>query len=834
MPLSNGTSLGRYEIRAQLGAGGMGEVYLAHDTQLGRKVALKVLPADLINSSERLRRFEQEARAASALNHQNILTIYEIGAEGDTHFIATEFIEGETLRQKMQTARLEIEETLNIAIQIATALDAAHRSGIVHRDIKPENVMVREDGLVKVLDFGLAKLTEKKDDAAIDMEAPTRAQVQTSPGVVMGTVVYMSPEQARGKDTDARTDIWSLGCVLYEMVTRRLPFAGETTSDTIAAILTREPPQLSQYVAGAPAELQRIIGKTLRKNREERYQHVKDLWIDLKDLKQELEFAAKLERSATPDTSGAEEIKRDADARTRILTEDKFTDAATVAVSPQAKTYFWKPQSRVLAIALIILAATAGIVYFALSNKTTKQETSVDAADKTLAVLPFKLLNPNDETNYLSVGLADSLITKLSNVRSLTVRPTSSVIRYANETDTAGAGRELKVETVIDGTVQQAGDRVRVSVQMIRAADGKSLWANTYDAQLVNIFQVQDEISAKITEALKIQLSSDERARISRPPTDNIEAYQLYLRGNYYLYSFTPDSLQKALQNYNQAVALDPTYALAYAGLANAYGISAPFGNDEAALRAEAAALKAIELDPTLGEARAALAVTQFWKKRETDKAQNSFNRALELNPNSAVIRHYYSWFLIATARFDEAGQHLRRALELDPLSPGINVDQGLPLFFARRYTEARASYEQALKLDANFAYAHQRLSEACEGAGDFVCAIAEFERAIALSNNDSMVKIQLARSLALAGKRDEARRLLKELTAQDTPRISPYHLALVYIALNEPDEAFANLNRALAEQDKWLGWIKVDPRLDSLRPDPRYQDLLRRVGLPQ
>lgn len=490
---------------------------------------------------------------------------------------------------------------------------------------------------------------------------------------------------------------------------------------------------------------------------------------------------------------------------------------------------FGRNKSGIFLVLSILLLATAGIVYFVFRDNADQTKTELKVSERTLAVLPFKLLNQNDETNYLSVGLADSLITKLSNVRSLTVRPTSSVMRFANEADAARAGRELKVETVIDGTVQQAGDRVRVSVQMIRAADGKSLWANTFDAQIINIFQVQDEISAKVTEALKIRLSGDERARISRPPTDNFEAYQLCLRANYHLYQFTPDGVKQAIELFNRAIALDSNYALAYAGLHNAYGISASFGNDEAAQRAEAAARKAVELDPSLGEAHAALAATLFWNKRETVKAQESFDRALELNPNSSVIHHYYSWFLIATARFDEAEKHLRRALELDPLSPGINVDQGLPLFFNRRYAEARSRYEQALKSDANSFYAHLRLGEACEGAGDFVCATGEFERAVALSNDDSMVKTQLARSLALEGKRDEAHRLLKGLTAKDAPRVSPYYLALAFSALNETDNAFDNLNLALTEQDKWIGWAKVDPRLDPLRRDIRFNDFLQR-----
>lgn len=439
------------------------------------------------------------------------------------------------------------------------------------------------------------------------------------------------------------------------------------------------------------------------------------------------------------------------------------------------------------------------------------------------------------EENYLGVGLTDSLITKLSNIHSLTVRPTSAVLKYGAEgSDTTAAGRELRVESVLDGAVQRAGDQVRATVQLVRVKDGKPLWAETYDAEFQNIFQVQDEVSAQVAEALKLQLTGGERERLVKRPTDDLEAYQLYLRGNYHLYKFTPYALQKALRHFNEAVGRDPAYALAYAGLANAYGIASSFGDDEAALRAEAAAAKAIELDPTLAEAHAALAALRFWQKRDSQSAQDHFIQALELNPNSATVHHYYTWFLTATGRFDEAGKHVRRALELDPLSPTINVDQGIPFFYARRYGEARARYESALEFDGESWYAHLRLGEACAAAGDFERAVREFERAVQSSNNDSSVRAQLAHALALAGKKREAQRLLDELTAKDEriareghQTASPYYIALAHAAMNNRDQAFAWLHRAHREGDKWFGWLQVDPRLDSLRHDSRFTEFL-------
>lgn len=490
---------------------------------------------------------------------------------------------------------------------------------------------------------------------------------------------------------------------------------------------------------------------------------------------------------------------------------------------------FWK----VIAAALLLLTATAGIVYFVSTKNLAKTETNSQVSEQTLAVLPFKLLNPNDESNYLSIEFADSLITKLSSVRSLTVRPTNSVIRYAlNKTDAADAGRELKVGTVIDGTIQQVGDRMRVSVQLVRVSDGKPMWANSYDTPFANIFQVQDDISARIAEALKIRLSNEEQTRLARRPTDNIEAYQLCLRGYYHLYKSNPDDMKLALRYYNEAIALDADYAFAYAGLAYAYGIASSFNVPQAAQLAEINATKAVELDPTLGEAHAALGTMQFWGHHDIGKAQDSFVHALELNPNSAQTHEYYGWFLVATAHFDEAERHFRRALELDPMNIGTIGDQGLPLFFNRRYNEARTRFAQASELAENSFLGHMWIGEACEGAGDLVCAFNELERAFALSHDDPVVKTQFARTLALAGRKDESRRLLKEITANAALSTSPYYIALADTALDEPDEAFANLERAITENDKWLGWAKVDPRLDTLRQDARFDDILRRTNL--
>ncbi|HEY0461641.1 MAG TPA: winged helix-turn-helix domain-containing protein [Pyrinomonadaceae bacterium] len=515
------------------------------------------------------------------------------------------------------------------------------------------------------------------------------------------------------------------------------------------------------------------------------------------------------------------------------IADETAAQVETAAGHRKASTFFWKRREVIIAALLLSITATLGIVYFVYSKKLKETEANSESPEQTLAVLPFKLLNPDDESNYLSVGLADSLITKLSNVRSLTVRPTGSVIRYgSNDIEAANAGRDLKVESVIDGVIQKDGDRVRVTVQLIRVADGKPIWANSYDTQFVNIFQVQDEISARITDALKVRLSAEEQTRLERPPTGNIEAFQLYLRGNDNLNSISPDHLNAAIKYFNDAIALDPNFALAYAKLANAYGIARSFNFPSAAQLAEKAALKAIELDPNLAEAHTSIAVLQFWVYRDTGKAQDSFVHSLELNPNSTYTHQYYAWFLVATAHFDEAERHLRRALELDPQSQTLKADLGLPYYYSRRYDEARKFYKQSLEADDKYWYGHMRLAEACEGMGDFDCAASEFKRAAELSPGDPALRTVLARTLALAGKKDEARQILKEITARDATPVLPYFLVLAYAGLGEPEKVFATLERALNEKDSWLCWIKVDPRLDSFRSDARFDSLLKRSKL--
>jgi serine/threonine protein kinase len=563
MTIESGSSLGHYEIRSQLGVGGMGEVYLAQDTNLGRRVALKLLPSEFTKDESRVRRFQQEARAASALNHPNILTIHEIGSENSTYFIATEYIEGRTLRDYMSGARMKTTEVLDVATQVASALAAAHAAGVVHRDIKPENIMLRLDGIVKVLDFGLAKLTERETP---DMEAPTL--VNTDAGVVMGTARYMSPEQVRGLFIDARTDVWSLGAVIYEMLTGRVPFTGETASDVIAGVLEREPQPLGLQGEEIP-ELKRIVSKALRKDREERYQTVKDLSLDLKSLKEELEFEAKLSRSAPPNAHKETFTPKSGRQTVSATTIDPALSTAEVeATRPTSSAEYifreikhHKKSAILAAAALVALMAVFSYFYFARGDS---------AAIDSIAVLPFINASADPNTEYLSDGITESLINSLSQLPKLRVVPRSTMFRYkGREVDPQIVGRELGVRAVLTGKLVQRGDTLSIQTELVDVAEESQLWGAQYNRKLADILAVQEEISREISEKLRIRLSGEERKQLTKRYTESTEAYQLYLRGRYYWNKRTAEDLKKGVYYFRQAIDMDPNYALAYAGLAD-------------------------------------------------------------------------------------------------------------------------------------------------------------------------------------------------------------------------------------------------------------------------
>ena len=817
-----GHSIGPYEVTERIGRGGMGEVFLAKDSRLARKVALKLLRFDVTQDKQRLERFKQEARAASALNHPNILTIYEIGEAGGRPFIATEFIEGETLRSRVENSRIEPVEATDVAIQIASGLNAAHEAGIVHRDIKPENIMLRRDGYVKILDFGLAKLVERQ---ARGQELSTL--IKTEEGVIMGTARYMSPEQARGQAVDARTDIWSLGVVLYEMLSGRTPFGGETPGDLIVSILEREPPPLARYSIEAPAELQRIVSKALRKDREERYQTSKDLQIDLRQLKQRLELEAEMKRSAQ--IAAGEKAASDS-VRTRMrMVEEAGTQMGSRAfrLINQIKR---RKISATLLLIILVIAIAGAFSLFHLASKSKPTQTST--ALKALAVLPFRQLNPGSGDDYLGIGLADALITRLSNLSQIVVRPTDAVLKYAEpDHGHEAAGRELGADLILDGRIQRSGDDLRLTLQLVNVKDGRPLWADQFDEKFTDLFTIEDSISQKVAQALTLKLSGDEQQRLAKRSTENAEAYQEYLKGRFHMLQYTHEGFKNSVAHLNQAIALDPTYAMAYAGLADAYTTAS---NDylaprEALPRAQAAALKALSFDEELAEAHAALGHAKFhgydWS------AEKDLQRALQLNPNSVPVLLWYGeyWALRDPIK---AIPILQRAQQLDPLSLAVSFFLSNTFILLRQPDQAIKEAQKMIELDSNNPNSHAFLALAYAMQRNYPEAIAEFNKGKQLGAPPWALGM-LGYVYAMSGKRDEARQVLAELSqAAKQQFVSPHAIASVYVGLGEKDQAFAWLEKAYEDRDELLGFMRFFFWMDPLRSDLRYAALMQRLGL--
>jgi serine/threonine-protein kinase len=835
MPLPSQTILGRYQIQSLLGEGGMGQVYLAEDTTLRRLVAVKLLPAEFTADRDRLHRFKLEAFAASSLNHPNILTIYEIGAEDGHHFIATEFIDGESLRQHIRDKRLELLEALEIAMQAASALSAAHAAKIVHRDIKPENIMVRKDGIVKVLDFGLAKLAEREQKAAPNTEAPTKTLHRTAPGVVMGTAAYMSPEQARGLEVDERTDIWSLGVVLYEMVAGRLPFVGETTSDVIANILHREPPSLLLYSSEIPTEVERIVEKALTKQREERYQSAKDLGLDLKRLKQRLEMDAELSRSITP-----EEEARRASKATGSSNGSASTTGAThadIAVptaggdihktsSAQYIVEGVKRHKRGAALILAAFVAIAALGYFFF----VRSKVSINS----VAVMPFVNVSKDPNTEYLSDGISESLINDLSQLPQLKVIARSSTFRYkGKEIDPEEVAKTLGVGAIVTGRVIQRGDDLQISVELTNTQDKTQMWGAQYNRRATDLQAVQVEIARTVSEKLRLRLTGAQEQQLAKQATQNPQAYQLYLNGLFYARKGNIENQKKALDYYTQALALDPKFALVYASMPARYLNLTESGADpkELLAKARAAAQKAVELDDSLAEAHAALALI---KQDEWDwpGAESESRRAIELNPNLASAHNSYAGYLSLMGRSTEALAENKRAQELDPLRINTKTFEAGILYFARRYDEAIQVFQNVIKMQPDFALAHVYLGYTYAAKGQYPEAIAAYQKSISLDGETPSTLCYLGYAYARSGKRDQALAILNKLkTTKDY--VSPAELATVYDGLDDRVAALDLLERAYREHDLQMQFLKA-PWYDTLRSEVRFQDLMRRVGLPQ
>jgi serine/threonine protein kinase/tetratricopeptide (TPR) repeat protein len=796
MPLSPGTRLGPYEIVSPLGVGGMGEVYRARDTRLGREVAIKVLPADLASDRGRLDRFEKEARLVASLSHPNILALHDFGQADGVLYAVTELLEGDSLRRRLSVETLPIRKVIEIGAAVAEGLAAAHGKGIVHRDLKPDNIFLTFDGQVKILDFGLARTVEILS-ADARTAAPT-TPAPTEPGSVMGTVGYMAPEQVRGSAADARSDIFAFGCVLHEMVSGGRAFAAPTAAETMAAILrdSPEPVPQTRRIAG----LDRILARCLEKSPDERFQSARDLAFALREM-------------SVPSANSAS-IPR------------------TVSETPRRGLR----RSPWLIAGLAVAATLAGV----LMVRTLRPHARPAGAGKiqALAVLPLANLSGDPQQEYFADGMTEELITVLSQIGALRVSSRTSAMRYkGTQKSLPEIARELGVDAVIEGSVLRVGDRVRITAQLIAAATDKHLWASSYDRDLRDVLALQGDVARAIADEIGVRLTSEERTRFARTRKVAPEAYEAYLKGKFHMTRSTAPDAQKSLEYFQQAAAKQPDYALAYAAIAGAYERLAGssytvLSPKEAFPKAKAAAMQALTLDPTLAEAYADLGWASFVFDRDWTTAENQFRRALRLSPSDQALLQNYSLFLARMSRFDEAIREVKRRQELDPLSLGAIVDVGSVLHFARRDGEAIPWFRRAIDMDPTFHRAHWGLGLSLIELKRYDDAIVELRQAADLSSGGVMLG-SLGYAYAVANHRAEALEIVQRLEEDSKLRyVPPAAVAIVLSGLGEREQAVTWLEKAEEERDPWVTGLKVEPMFDSLRSEPRFLELLHRVGL--
>lgn len=807
MPIHNAVS--HYRIIELLGAGGMGEVYLADDTRLDRKVAIKILrtePAD----EQAKKRLIREARAAAKLDHANICTIYEVGEDNDRSFIVMQYIEGETLASRIQRKPIELIESLDIVVQVSDALAEAHSRGIIHRDIKPQNIMITAKGQAKVMDFGLAKVV--REQALMDSQTQTELLL-TDPGVIQGTVPYMAPEQLRGEAADARSDIFSFGAMLYEVISGRQPFAEESAAATISAILTSEPPPLARYVSSVPDELQRIVRKCLEKDRGRRYQTMRDASIDLENCRREHQSAPTTAAHAERPTGG---------------------EAIATAVSEIRRPSF--PSRRLLISgAIFALAIILALTYLLVSRRSAR--TTRPPEIRSLAVLPLRNLSSDQAHEYFADGMTEALIAELSRIGALRVISRTSAMGYKN-TDKlmTQVAQELNVDGVIEGSIIRDGDQVRITVQLIHGATDNHVWAENYQRELRGILGLQSDVARAIANQVRVQLSAQETARLSDMPRVDPEAHDAYLRGRFYWNEGAREDIEKAREYFEEALKKDPRYAPAYAGLADYYCALPFYTNarpDDVFPKARQAVDKALELDGSLAEAHGTLAYILTYYDWDWAAAEQEFKQSLTLNPNDATQRHRYSRYLASVGRSEEALKELERARLLDPLDLVIKANVGVINYFARHYDQAIEELQKVLRDHPDFATAKWGLALAYEQKGSYQQALPEMEKASERRRPNALAS--LGHLYGLMGRKRQAKAILTELrTRAPKENISAYQLALVHIGLGETEEALGALQQAYRERSTLLTYIKMDPRFDPLRNDSGFQDLLKRIGLAQ
>ncbi|HEY2325683.1 MAG TPA: protein kinase [Thermoanaerobaculia bacterium] len=795
--------ISHYRVDRLLGVGGMGEVYLAEDATLRRKVALKLLPKRFSEDAERVRRFQREARAASKLNHPNIITIYEVGQEESRHFIATEYIEGQTLRDRLQsTEPLSVGEILDVAIGVASALTSAHEAGILHRDIKPENIMLRPDGYVKVLDFGLAKLVEP------DPLAP-----ESNTGSVLGTLLYISPEQARGYPPDARSDIYALGAVVYEMLTGRPPIMTDNFVDLAIAIATKDPEPPSHFIRGLAPEVDRITLKALQKDPARRYATARELLNDLRTVRQEIDFETKL-------TSG-----RVSSPLVFQQTAPLFNPQTTSSAFARLGTRFTPKQLG--AVALILLCAA--LIAYAIGSNAL-----IDRPIDTIAVLPFVNASGDPSSDYLSDGIAESITDSLAQIPRMQVIARSTAFRYKGKNvDPLAVGKELHVRGVVTGQLLTRGNTLILRATLTDVKKGTQVWGEQYDRKLADVLAVQRDLAQEISSGLRMRLSGSEKAMLARRTSASPEAYQAYLRGRYQLNKDTEESLRKALEYFNQAIEEQPDYALAYAGLASTYYelSNIYMSPNEVMPRAREAAERAVHLDASLPEAHSALALVRAWYDWDFAAGEKEFRRAIELNPNNADAHRVYGDFLIVRRQFDRGLAEKKRAEQLDPLSVVASWDVGRAYFYEGRFAEAEQQAKKTITLDEKFPSVYLLRTQIALAQNRLPDAIALAKQTIAVGGPKPLYVSTLGYIEALAGDRAGAEATIAQLNASPGYTL-PLFLARVNAALGNRDQAMGWLEKLYSERSESIVWLRVDPTLQSLRNDPRFVALEKRVGI--
>ncbi|MFQ5866119.1 MAG: protein kinase [bacterium] len=785
-----GKIISHYKILEKLGEGGMGVVYKAEDTKLKRTVALKFLTAQALGSEEEKTRFVHEAQAAAALNHPNICTIYEID-EADGHsFIAMEYIEGQSLHDivrdnlpKVQNLR----KVLDYTIQIAEGLQEAHNKGIVHRDIKSANVMVSDNGQAKIMDFGLARLTG--------------GTIVTKEGTTLGTIAYMSPEQARGERVDSRSDIWSFGVLLYEVITGQLPFKGDYEQAVVYSIMNEDAEPITGLRTGVPMELEQIVNKAVAKDADERYQHADEMLVDLRRVRKEIETGASKLHPA---------IEKQP-LRKRAVRYGSFAILGLLLVL--AGMYFWQK----------------------IGDQTSEL---TDSREKIrLAVLPFDNITHDPQDEYFADGMTDEMISKLSKIAGFGVIARTSVMHYKTAPKTISEiGQELRVSKILEGSVRKAADKLRITVQLVDVKTQEPIWSDDYDRQLADVFAIQSEVAQQVASALRVELSPTEKRQIEKRGTENLEAYNLYLQGNYYANKRTSQGLNKGIEYFKQAIKIDSEFAFAYAALAQCYFLIGNYGYvppSNIFPRAKTAAVHALEIDDLLAEAHTELANIRFWFDWDWPSAENTFKYAIKINPDYAQAHRLYAAFLTRMGRHDEAIGEIKRAQELDPLELMNHTVEGYILYYARRYDQSIEQLNKTIEMEPNFFVPYLWLGLAYVEKGMLVEASIAVQKGITLSRGNPNGVALLGYIHAISGKRNEAQKILDQLHQLSQQRyIKPSLVATIHIGLGENDKAFGWLEKAYEARDNFLVYLKVMPSVDHLRSDPRFTALLKKMGL--